>query len=67
MLSLHLNLNTTFSLQYVKSLSIVYLSLVLKSSEILPKYGKKEVNSLVGTRTLRTFWINNLFKNLLIQ
>ena len=39
-LSLHLDLKITFSLQYLRSLSVVCLSLVLKPSEILPKYGK---------------------------
>ena len=51
-LSLHLDLKITFSLQYRKSLSIVRLSLVLKSSESLPKYRKTKVNSLLGTMKL---------------
>ena len=62
-LSLHLDLKINFSLQYVKSLSIVHLSLVLKSSESLPKYGKVKVNSLLGTMKLRSFLMNNLFEN----
>ena len=66
-LSLHLDLNIIFSLQYGKSVSIVRLSLVLKSSESLPKYGKTKVNSLLGTMKLRSFLINNLFKNFLIH
>ena len=53
MLSLHLDLKITFSLYYGKSPSIVRLSLVLKSSENLPKYGKTKVNSLSGTVKLR--------------
>ena len=47
-LSLHLDLKIISSLQYGKSLSIVRLSLVLKSNESLPKYGKTIVNSLLG-------------------
>ena len=43
---LHLDLKIIFSLQYGKSLFIVCLSLVLKSNESLPKYGKTKVNSL---------------------
>ena len=66
-LSLHLDLKIIFSLQYRKSLSIVRLSLVLKSSKILPKYGKTKVNSLLGTMKLRSFMINNLFKKFLIH
>ena len=54
-LSLHLDLNITFSLQYGNSLSMVRLSLVLKSSEILPKYGQTKVNSLLRTMKLRSF------------
>ena len=65
--SLHLDLKTNFSFQYGKSLSIVRLSLVLKSNESLPKYGKTKVNSLLGTMKLRSFLINNLFKNFLIH
>ena len=37
MLKLHLDLNITFSLQYDKSLSIVCLGLILKSSLSVPK------------------------------
>ena len=48
--------------KYGKSLSIVRLSLVLKSSESLPKYGKTKVNSRLGTMKLRPFLINDLFK-----
>ena len=58
MLSLHLDLKIIFSLQYGKSLSIVRLSLVLKSNESLPKYGKTKVNSLLGTMKLMSFLIN---------
>ena len=39
-LSLHLDLKISFSLQYRKCVFIVCLSLILKSSESLPKYGK---------------------------
>ena len=60
--SLHLDLKTNFSFQYGKSLSIVRLSLVLKSNESLPKYGKPKINSLLGTMKLRSFLINNLLK-----
>ena len=56
-----------FNLQYGKSLSIVRLSVVLKSNEILPKYGKTKLNSLLGTMMLRSFLINNLLTNLLIH
>ena len=52
MLRLHLDLKIIFSLQYGKSLSIVCLSLVLKSNESLPKYGKTKVNSLLETMKL---------------
>ena len=52
MLRLHLDLKIIFSLQYGKSLSIVRLSLVLKSNESLPKYGKTKVNSLLETMKL---------------
>ena len=45
---------------------IIHLRPVLKSYEILPKYGKKKFNSLLGTMTLRFFFINNLFRNFLI-
>ena len=62
-----LDLKITFSLQYHKTLSIAHLSLILNSSEILAKYGKTKVNSLLGTRKLRSFLINNLFKILLIH
>ena len=43
-LSLHLDLKIIFSLQCGKSLSIVRLGLVLKSSESLPKYRKAKFN-----------------------
>ena len=55
MLSLHLDLKIIFSFQYGKSLSIVRPSLVLKSNESLPKFGKTKSNSLVGTK------VNSLF------
>ena len=42
-LSLHLDLKIIFNLQNGKFLSIVRLSLVLKSSEALPKYGKTQI------------------------
>ena len=45
-LGLDLDVKITFSLQYDKSLSIVCLSVVLKSHEILPKYGQTKVSSL---------------------
>ena len=66
-LSLHLDLKIIFNLQNGKFLSIVRLSLVLKSSEALPKYGKAQINSLLGTMKLRPRWTNSLFKNFLIQ
>ena len=62
-----LNLKIIFNLQNGKFLSIVRPSLVLKSSEALPKYGKTQINSLLGTMKLRPLWINSLFKNFLIQ
>ena len=65
-LTIHLDLNITFSLRYGKSISIVRLSLVLKSTESLPKCGKTKVSSLLRTMKLRSFLINNLFKNFLI-
>ena len=65
-LSLHLDLKIIFNLQNGKFLSIVRLSLVLKSSEALPKYGKTQINSLLGTMKLRPLWTNSLFKNFLI-
>ena len=49
MLSLHLHLKITFSLQ-----SLVHLSLVLKSSESLTKYGKMKNTSLVGNMKTST-------------
>ena len=64
---LPLDLKIFFSLQYCKSLSMVRLSLVLKSNERLPKFGKTTVNSLLGTMKLSLFLINNLFKNFLIH
>ena len=42
-LSLHLDLKIISSLQYGKPLSIVRLSLVLKSNGGLPKYGKRKL------------------------
>ena len=45
-LSLQLDLKISFSLRYAKSLSIVHLSLLLKSSQILPKYDKTKLNFL---------------------
>ena len=45
MLSLHLDLKITFSLQSGKIPSIARLSLILESSEDLLKYGKAQVNS----------------------
>ena len=45
----------------------VGLSLVLKSSKILPKYGKTQVKSLLVTMKLRSLWINDLLKNSWIQ
>ena len=45
-LSLQLDLKISFSLQYAKSLSIVHLSLLLKSSQMLPKYDKTKLNFL---------------------
>ena len=65
MLSLHLDLTITFSLQFGKSFSIVRLILALQSSESSPKYGKTKVSSLLGTMKLRSFLINNLFKKLI--
>ena len=62
MLSLHLDLKIIFNLQNGKFLSIVRLSFVLKSSEALPKYGKTQINSLLGTVKLRFLWTNSLFK-----
>ena len=58
---LPLDLKIFFSLQYGKSLSMVRLSLVLKSNESLPKFGKTTVNSLLGTIKLSLFLINNLY------
>ena len=52
MLRLHLDLKIIFSLQYGKSLSMVRLSLALKSNESLPKYGKTKVNFLLETMEL---------------
>ena len=46
MLSWHLDRKITFSLQYDKSLAIVFPTLVLKLSENLPKHGKKELNTI---------------------
>ena len=45
---------------------IVCLSLVLKSSEILPKCGKAKVNSLLGVMKLRSLLTKIFFKNFLI-
>ena len=67
MLSVRLDLKIAFSLQYEKSLSIVGLRLVLKSSESLPNYGETKVNSLLRTMNLRFFLIDYLFKNVLIH
>ena len=64
---LPLDLKIFFSLQYCKSLSMVRLSLILKSKESLPKFGETTVNSLLGTMKLSLFLINNLFKNFLIH
>ena len=44
LLSLHLDLKITFSLQSGKFPSIARLSIVFKSSEVLPKYGKAQVD-----------------------
>ena len=60
-------LKVTVNLQYGKSLAMVSLSLVLKSSENLPKYDKTKVNSLLRTMKLWSFLIQNLFKNILIH
>ena len=69
MFSMHLDLKVTFSLQDGKSLSIVQLSLALKSSESLPKYVKAKVNFRSGTMTLRSFlmkwFIQRLFNTLI--
>ena len=62
-----LDLKIIFNIQNGKFLSIVRLSFVLKSSEALPKYGKTQINSLLGTVKLRSLWTNSLFKNFLIQ
>ena len=67
MLSLHLDLKSTLNLQYGKFPSIVRLSLVLKSSEALPKYSKAQINSLLGIMKLRSLWIYSLFKKNLIK
>ena len=48
LLSLHIDLKNSFSLKFL-------LSLVLKSTENVPKYGKIKVNSLLGTMKLRYF------------
>ena len=64
MLSLHVDLKIILNLQNAKFLSIVRLSLVLKSSEALPKYGKTQIISLLGNVTLKCVWTNSLFKNL---
>ena len=58
-LNLHLDLKTTFSLQYGKSLSILCLSFVLRSSEIFAKYGKTEINLLLGTMKSSFFLVIN--------
>ena len=58
MLSLHLDLKSTFNLQYGKFPSIVRLNVVLKSSEASPKYGKAQINSLLGIMKLRSLWIS---------
>ena len=64
LLSLHLDLKYTLSLQYGKCLSILCLSLVLKSSEIIPKYKITKANSLLWTKKVRYFLINDIFKQL---
>ena len=66
-LGLHLDLKIVSSLQYGKSLSILRLSLVLKSNGGLPKYGKVKVNSILAAMKLRVFLINNLFKKVLVH
>ena len=60
-LSLQLYLKNTFCLQSVKSLFIIRLSLALKLSETLPKYGKTKVYSFLGIMKLSVFLINSLF------
>ena len=45
-LSLHLDLKITFNMQYDKFSSIAQFSLVLKSSEALPKYVKQKSTPL---------------------
>ena len=65
--SLHLDLKITFNLQYDKFLSEVLLSLALKSTETLPKYGKTQINSLLGNLKLRSLWIYSLVKNFFIR
>ena len=62
-LSLHLDVKITFSLQYRKSLSIVHPGLALDSSESLSKYGKTKVNPFLATVKLRVLLINYLFKS----
>ena len=56
MFSLLLDLKITFSLQCGHPLSIVCLSLILKSSENLPKDGKTKVNSLLGKKNFFIHW-----------
>ena len=55
-LCLRLDLKIIFSWQYGKSLSTLCLSPVLKSSQNLPKYDKTDVNFLLVTIKLRSFW-----------
>ena len=64
---LNLHLKTIFSLQYDRFPLIVRLSLVLESSGVLPRYCKTQLNSLLGAMKLTSLWINDLFKNFLIQ
>ena len=66
-LSQQIHLKIIFSLQYGKFPSIVRLSFILKSSGTLRKYCKTQVSSLLGAMKLTSLWINDLFKNFLLQ
>ena len=58
MLSLHLDLKITFSLQFAQFLSLVSYCC---SSEVFPNYSKTQGNSLLGNMKLKSLWIINLF------
>ena len=58
-----INYSRADSFLQVNFFQLVRLNLTIRLSEVLPRYGKTQINSLLGTMKLSSLWINSLFKN----